>query len=1157
MRLKSKHLILIASSLCLVTLPNLLSTQLGNKVVSKLVSQALEMPCSIEGHFSYFKSQKISSLYLRNPHAMLTAYDIEIDNISSMIFLRQPLKASIHRFDLLWQKTTTKMINEASLTPLAAIDILPLHINLTFENGRILKDQNSEAVSDLKGYLIYQKHRPIEFNFNGLSSPQGFIQAQGQFDVESITSEVQIIAKKCPKEILPEFFLSPFFGENFDLSFHFKGALENGKSDLALDTAGLTVRGSVINKGKELLLDGPFSIKLSQPSGYSYKDLSLGSLVSNITLKSLSVDNSKPFHMQDLDADVFFTTQNLTYKNQNLGPIELSISGTQLADRFQINGLINQNKSKILDFRSASSDLKSFEYSLNTYKFPIIFIGQNHLGNSFSSNIKGTLKNNTLSGSFTGSTETIESISSIYNFDKDKLSLNSINLVYKSPLLSGVLSESSALIDMIKPEKSRFILNATIESMSSFNQSLFPIKVVLGAQSLQAIDCLIQSQALRLGGIGSIELKDESFQFKNTWNGNICLTKDMYPLPYVRYPICSQFKILSGSDSSSLKLEANIDPLGFDIGTELTAKDTQIQSELNLKSGLSKVHAKTYIFGAKSQGTIEADLIGTDKQIQNGVLIFKNPPLEDIGKLNPNLKKLAVLLGQNSSGQIRFSNKDNQTTYDVDLSSQNVTLAGSLLYKDKLSLLKPITGKLKIQSLDLPFISTQLPFQLKKPCDIQLNIKSLNIPVSNKNQSEWDLDGSIIVSNLSLAQKLKTVQLDAFSCAIYKPINKPDFILDLSGDVYSSSGKSLTTGSLSGHIDIKNLKGSFLNMDLSSSEVLAKLKLDSFPTLLLDFFQTKADLPFTTTFGDQINVNIDLSHQKDSGFFKTMLVGKDTVIKLNAIKTGSLYRLSDDVVIQTRMSQELSKLFFYKKPMGVEKFSSNYPIVCRIGSKGSQFSLFPFDPKKLTLPECAFDFGRVTLDCDNLLPKALNLLKNSGNSKNISVWFQPIKSNIQNGLMNFPRFDFLVQDHFQMALWGDIDLNKNQVGMILGLTANCLQKAFGITDLPKNYVLQVPVSGPLDDVKIDSKKAASKIGTIIAMQQGGSLLEQFGGKSGGIVGGLLKELSKIPDADKTAPSPQEPFPWDLKTSKSAEKKDKKKAIRSSDSPVKQLMKMFF
>ena len=148
-----------------------------------------------------------------------------------------------------------------------------------------------------------------------------------------------------------------------------------------------------------------------------------------------------------------------------------------------------------------------------------------------------------------------------------------------------------------------------------------------------------------------------------------------------------------------------------------------------------------------------------------------------------------------------------------------------------------------------------------------------------------------------------------------------------------------------------------------------------------------------------------------------------------------------------------------------------------------------------------------------------------------------------------------------MALWGDVDFNQRQVGLVLGLTASCLQKAFGIAELPKSYVLQVPVYGSFDDVKIDSKKATGKIAKILALQTGGSLLEQFGGKGGGALGGVLKELSKIPDGDKKAPDPQTPFPWEKTSSKTSSKNsetpENKKAIRSTDSPVKQLMKLFF
>src|SRR5258706_13431620 len=99
--------------------------------------------------------------------------------------------------------------------------------------------------------------------------------------------------------------------------------------------------------------------------------------------------------------------------------------------------------------------------------------------------------------------------------------------------------------------------------------------------------------------------------------------------------------------------------------------------------------------------------------------------------------------------------------------------------------------------------------------------------------------------------------------------------------------------------------------------------------------------------------------------------------------------------------------------------------------------------------------------------------------------------------------------------------------MILGLTAQCLKKAFGINNLPPNYILQIPLKGPMDNVKLDTKKATSKITALMLWQKSALAAGSIGkGSTGVLLQDLIGKLATLPDKDKQAPSPKHPFPWE-------------------------------
>jgi hypothetical protein len=143
------------------------------------------------------------------------------------------------------------------------------------------------------------------------------------------------------------------------------------------------------------------------------------------------------------------------------------------------------------------------------------------------------------------------------------------------------------------------------------------------------------------------------------------------------------------------------------------------------------------------------------------------------------------------------------------------------------------------------------------------------------------------------------------------------------------------------------------------------------------------------------------------------------------------------------------------------------------------------------------------------------MTQGSFNSKEIEIWCSPLEIQIRNGILYISRMDMLIDNSIHICTWGQIDLIKDKVKMTLGITAQALNYSFGVTNLPKNYVLQVPVRGSLTDIKIDTSKAAYKIAALKAVRIQDNIFSQ-----------IIDLLKQKYDDQSDVPAPRRPFPWE-------------------------------
>lgn len=177
----------------------------------------------------------------------------------------------------------------------------------------------------------------------------------------------------------------------------------------------------------------------------------------------------------------------------------------------------------------------------------------------------------------------------------------------------------------------------------------------------------------------------------------------------------------------------------------------------------------------------------------------------------------------------------------------------------------------------------------------------------------------------------------------------------------------------------------------------------------------------------------------------------------------------------------------------------------------SPFWNFFFSIKHLKISSATVDLGKAMFPNGNTLAVLLAILNAPlTHARQVEVWFAPVDVRLEQGILTVGRLDALLASTIHLCTWGQINLITDQLDMTLGIPASTLQRAFGISQLPSDYVLKLPVRGTLQSPEIEKGAAAAKIGALVAApKQAAPLIDLFSKK--------LKT---------DVPPPKRPYPWE-------------------------------
>lgn len=408
------------------------------------------------------------------------------------------------------------------------------------------------------------------------------------------------------------------------------------------------------------------------------------------------------------------------------------------------------------------------------------------------------------------------------------------------------------------------------------------------------------------------------------------------------------------------------------------------------------------------------------------------------------------------------------------------------------------------------------------------------------------LQGNVQIDSLSLTwfgpQSFKQIRIDSPSYqgtidelrtdAPFWNLSKMNTAFTLQNGTFSFPSSDGTLEQVSGRIqendlDLKGLSrlGAATGRFALKGKVFAPDRFDieadvsNFPTAALDRLLQAKDL-LTKGLGPSLSLKGSARLEGKDGLADFTLSSSNVQAAIKAKLSERAITLLQPLDATLRLTPELSEAILSDvNPLFLTGLSSKNPIYLHLSASDASFPINPFSLEHLRLSG-ALDMGQVQIKNGPTLSSLVSLLKagSLANSAQMSAWFTSLDFQIQNGIVYTGRLDALLAGRVHICTWGSIDLLRNQLNMTLGIPADTLRSAFGIENLPSNYVVQVPIRGTPSHPEIEKGSATAKIAALAATQQ-------IPIKKKTLLGGLIHAIA-VPKEDPGVPPPKRPFPWE-------------------------------
>jgi hypothetical protein len=214
-----------------------------------------------------------------------------------------------------------------------------------------------------------------------------------------------------------------------------------------------------------------------------------------------------------------------------------------------------------------------------------------------------------------------------------------------------------------------------------------------------------------------------------------------------------------------------------------------------------------------------------------------------------------------------------------------------------------------------------------------------------------------------------------------------------------------------------------------------------------------------------------------------------------------LLRLQGPATAKLEVTPALAKYTLSKmNPLLSHAVSADRPVTFTVQNENFAIPVDPYDVKGIEVGVAKVEFGNMILENSGVLQALLALLK-TGSGNQLTATITPVLAQIKNGIATYGRTDIILDNRITVTTWGNIDLARDQVNMVIGLPAETLDKVLNIEGLSADYVMQIPVEGSTASPKVNWQKAGRDIALLLTHGRLNQKLPDAGSLVQDILGG--------------------------------------------------------
>ena len=318
-------------------------------------------------------------------------------------------------------------------------------------------------------------------------------------------------------------------------------------------------------------------------------------------------------------------------------------------------------------------------------------------------------------------------------------------------------------------------------------------------------------------------------------------------------------------------------------------------------------------------------------------------------------------------------------------------------------------------------------------------------------------------------------------------------------------------------------------LTLSETRLISTVDVDRFPVRVLDIVAPGKGALFEEAIGKTIRLTGSITVDKlKSGTATFDLSAKNCSAHFDGTIQNGVLTLKEAANASLALTKDTgSALLKDVSPLLATAVRSEKPIRITVDPKGTSIPLSPFSLTKVEIPKITADVGKIIVKNGGALKAILAILGmgNAANGDDLDVWLTPLYLTFHGGTLTCQRADALVADKLHMITWGDIDLGRDRINMVVAIPEESLTRLRLkiITPTPERG-LQIPITGSPSHPDIDTKRATARLA-------GAGIMNNIPDRRLQVLGGLIQAAATAAgDPDQPIPPPTtSPLPWERKT----------------------------